>query len=47
MDEVPVITVGGLAISGTARVDYAEDRRGAVATYMASGPDADIGHLVA
>ena len=40
VDEAPEITVGGLAISGIARVDYAEDRRDAVATYRASGPDA-------
>ena len=39
VDEAPEITVGGLAISGTARVDYAEDRRDAVATYVASGPE--------
>ena len=38
-DEAPEITVGGLAIAGTRRVDYAEDRRDAVATYMASGPE--------
>ena len=38
-DEAPEITVGGLAISGTTRVDYAEDRRDAVATYVASGPE--------
>ena len=42
VDEAPMIMVGGLAISGTARVDYAEDRRDAVATYAASGPDADM-----
>ena len=42
VDEAPEITVGGLAISGIARVDYAEDRRDAVATYRASGPDADM-----
>ncbi len=39
VDEAPEITVGGLAVSGTPRVDYAEDRRDAVATYMASGPE--------
>ena len=39
VDEAPEITVGGLAVSGTTRVDYAEDRRDAVATYMASGPE--------
>ena len=42
MPEPPVIMVGGLAISGMARVDYAENGTGAVATYMASGPDADM-----
>ena len=39
VDEAPEIMVGGLAISGTTRVDYAEDRRDAVATYVASGPE--------
>ena len=39
LDEAPEITVGGLAVSGTTRVDYAEDRRDAVATYVASGPE--------
>ena len=39
VNEAPTITKGGLAISGLARVDYAEDRRDAVATYMASGPE--------
>ena len=38
VDEAPEITVGGLAVSGTTRVDYDEDRRDAVATYTASGP---------
>ena len=42
VDEAPEIMVGGLAISGTTRVDYAEDRRDAVATYTAFGPDADM-----
>ena len=42
VDEVPTIMVGGLAISGMSRVDYAEDRRDDVATYTASGPDADM-----
>ena len=38
--EPPVITVGGgLAISEPARVSYAEDRRDAVATYSATGPE--------
>ena len=40
VDEAPIIMVGGLAISGMTRVDYAEDRRDDVATYTASGPDA-------
>ena len=40
VDEVPEIMVGGLAISGRSSVSYAEDRRDAVATYTASGPDA-------
>ena len=40
VNEAPEIMVGGLAISGSQRVDYAEDRSDAVATYTASGPDA-------
>ena len=40
VDEAPAISEGGLAITGVARMDYAEDRRNAVATYTASGPDA-------
>ena len=40
VNEAPEIMVGGLAISGMSRVDYAEDRRDDVATYRASGPDA-------
>ena len=39
VDEPPEIMLGGLAISGPARVEYAEDRRDAVATYTASGPE--------
>ena len=44
VDEAPKISEGGLAISSTstARVEYAEDRRDAVATYTASGPDASM-----
>ena len=42
VNEGPEIMVGGLAISGKARVDYPEDKRGAVATYTAFGPDADM-----
>ena len=34
--------VGGLAISGMDSVDYAENGTDAVATYMASGPDASM-----
>ena len=40
VDERPVIMLGGLAISGRASVDYAEDRTDAVGTYMPVGPDA-------
>ena len=40
MPEPPEIMLGGLAISGVARVDdYAENGTGAVATYTASGPE--------
>ena len=42
VNEGPEITVGGLAISGMARVDYAEDRQDAVETYTASGPESDM-----
>ena len=42
MDEAPEIMVGGLAISGMSRVEYAEDRVDVVGTYMATGPDADM-----
>ena len=41
-DEPPVIMVGGLAISGKATVDYPDNGTGAVDTYRASGPDADM-----
>ena len=40
VDEAPEITVGGLVVSGSPRVDYAEGRQDAVATYTASGPEA-------
>ena len=40
IDEVPVISVGGLAISGRSSVDYAEKGMDAVETYTASGPNA-------
>ena len=39
-NEAPTIMVGGLAISGMARVDYPDNGTGAVETYTASGPDA-------
>ena len=42
VDEAPKISVGGLAITGVARMDYAENGMGAVETYMATGPDADM-----
>ena len=42
VNEAPEIMAGGLAISGMASVNYAEDRRDAVATYAVSGPDADM-----
>ena len=42
-NEGPEIMLGGLAISGVARVDdYAENGTDAVATYVASGPDASM-----
>ena len=40
VDEGPVISVGGLAVTGPSSIDYAEDRTGMVATYSAAGPDA-------
>ena len=46
MDEVPEIMLGGLAISGMSSVYYAENGMGAVETYMATGPDADMASLV-
>ena len=42
MDEAPEIMLGGLAISGMSSVDYPENGMDAVATYMATGPDADM-----
>ena len=42
VDEAPAISEGGLAITGVARMDYAENGTGAVATYTASGPDASM-----
>ena len=40
VNEAPEITVGGLAISGPASVNYAEDRQDAVDTYTARGENA-------
>ena len=40
LDEGPIVSSGGLAVSGPSSADYAEDRTDAVATYTASGPDA-------
>ena len=40
MDEMPVITVGGLSISGLGNVEYAENGTDPVATYTANGPEA-------
>ena len=41
MDEAPEIIVGGLAITGTASVSYAENGTDLVATYDLAGPNAD------
>ena len=42
VDEAPVITgAGGLAVSGQSSVNYEENGMGSVATYTASGPNAD------
>ena len=41
VDEEPKISEGGLAITGMISVEYAENGTDAVATYTASGPDAD------
>ena len=40
VDEAPMIIWGGLGISGSSSVSYADDRRDAVATYTAIGPNA-------
>ena len=42
VDEPPVIRVGGLVISGRSSISNAENATGPVATYMASGPNADM-----
>ena len=39
VDEAPMIMLGGLAITGMSTVEYAEDRRDAVETYRAAGPE--------
>ena len=41
VNEAPVITAGGLAVSGSASESYAENGTGPVATYTVSGADAD------
>ena len=40
VDEAPVISVGGLVVTGRSSIDYAENGTGMVATYSAAGPDA-------
>ena len=40
VNEAPEIVYGGLGISGSSSVSYADDRRDAVATYRAAGPNA-------
>ena len=40
VDEPPVISVGGLVVTGMRSVEYAENGTGMVATYGAVGPDA-------
>ena len=40
VDEAPVISMGGLAVTGQSAIDYAEKRTDMVATYSAAGPDA-------
>ena len=40
VNEPPVISVGGLAVTGQSAIDYAENGTGMVATYSAAGPDA-------
>ena len=45
VDEAPVISEGGLAITGPSSIDYGENGMAAVATYTASGPDADMATL--
>ena len=42
VDEAPEISEGGLVISGMSGVDYDENGTDMVATYRASGPDADM-----
>ena len=40
VDEAPKIIVGGLVVTGTSDINYAENGMGMVATYSAAGPDA-------
>ena len=41
VDEAPMIMLGGLAISGMSSPRFVENGTGSVATYTATGPDAD------
>ena len=40
VDEAPEIIVGGLVVTGTSDINYAENGTGMVTTYSAAGPDA-------
>ena len=40
VDEAPEIIAGGLVVTGTSDINYAENGTGMVATYSAAGPDA-------
>ena len=40
VDEMPVISVGGLVVTGRSSTDYAENGTSMVAAYSAAGPDA-------
>ena len=40
VDEAPKIITGGLVVTGTSDINYAENGTGMVATYSAVGPDA-------
>ena len=45
VDEMPVVMLGGLVISGMSSVSYAEDRMNTVGTYRTVGPMADMASL--